>query len=357
MAYLVIGGTFAAVALLVVTGSVMMAYPRFRGRAVYTMFSVEICAIAACTGLWLHFGPFGRDKEPLLYRPVKPAEVDFKSWQECIEGLPKLIGKPVIVPKGLAAFVPHFPAWYDYGEVKKNVPSMHSLAEYLDAVARPMGMKWNYDKGRDAVVLDFTWHATGTHSNSELMSILGSTQPAQLPARISDGINDPWRAALSDLLCTPENFGEAWKVAVLSNPAGADKIFCRNVLDENGVPHLLVLGLRFATMSPGSPTAGYCLFDKSGRFEDGGIYHFGGTWSGVGNVQIDAGQKIVSHTAGSMRMSFAVEKGHFVLEEALTNGKQVELGKYPRGDDGEMLLTVDDAGPHWIPPTPIDNSP
>lgn len=245
------------------------------------------------------------------------------SWLDCLHQMEQVTGKHLVTPPDMMRFLSiHPPRWMSLSKSGGG-----TMREYLDRNARCMGMRWNYDAKKDAIVLDFDWRREDSRSDAEIMQQI-----------VSDD-RTTRESAFNVLLSKPENYADGWKVRVIGNGANGMgfpmtarlyNLYSGLLTDESGRPFLLVVNLHEPMMIPGVYYVSYYLFDEKGKFQDGGVYDAGTSWGGGGKLRWDEETKRMVHTIGGYELDFAVENSRFVLKRALENGSAYnpQLAKY-----------------------------
>jgi hypothetical protein len=296
-------------------------------------------------------------KESFLNQKLPTTWVIYRSDTELLQVLKSVVPKTFIQPEGMSVpeGLPEPKPLTNPTEAKIKRAMPHTMGcagalfgrvpgdktpftvrDYLNEAVRFIGMTWNYDATRDAVVLDFPWHVNDPRSNAELMDTLAKTVPPEdeklIETSSPDPKTDPWQAAFNTLLSKPENFPKTWQVRwkvdddfpVFEKPV---TIFSGKILDETGTSHFVILNMQtsglVANLEARWATISFYLFSGEGKFEQGGLFTAFDRW-GKTSVVLDAGQKRLSvHTdyQSGFDQVFKVEKNRLVFQEDLVGGQ------------------------------------
>ena len=302
----------------------------------------------------------GQPEDSYPDKPLGVNEVKIASLTDWKEKLQQYTGKTVVLPASISDVVTKYPAIDALvgGSIKAGGTQSNSLHGFLSASSMFTGLKWHYDPAKSAFIVNFPWEVKDERSNAELSKVLLPAKPAP----------DAWQKAFEGLCGKPENQYITWMVrwvgtrsqGGLSNGEQVCNILTGNISDDAGQPHILICNAHPAWIRPSEDIVSYYLFDANGKIEEGGVVNLGAYPSARAfalKISLEDDKSCLLCREGRVDLVFVVQKSHLVLKEKIENGKSVDPKVTDSGFLGRVVLTVDAGGPHWNPPTPIDNSP
>ncbi len=222
-----------------------------------------------------------------LDRSIETGLTKVSSYQDIIDFAGIKSGKPAEPSELLRRWIALGGKLNSYTAFGKGTSTLRS---YLDRLTMMTDLTWHYDAARDVLVFDFAWHRTDERSSSILLAEVLSSSPPPLDYGLrSHMADDTWRQAFDALISKNEDTSDAWlvrarsnaAVPILLNPGAVTHLCAGTIHDGNGQELKLVVNHQHMQMSPGEGSASYYLFDKNGKFLNGGVFSTGNRVSDV----------------------------------------------------------------------------
>jgi hypothetical protein len=289
--------------------------------------------------------------------------------------------RPVVYPAGFVDFIQteDSKSNWDKGFVlfsteRDGSPAGKTMRDYLTASFYALTLTWQYDSVRDAISTDFKWHRDDPRTNGQLLDVLlhapsSASKPLWLQlidlylratrSHSQTGWLDPhreyyfnhhkldpddsWRIAFDALLSKPENFLKVWKLRFIDDarnysvPGFVDNILAKQMLDDRGREHFLVINVQSPMINKGQGSFSYYLFDETGKFEKGGLIN-GGQDFGDDHAWLDWGKtNLTIRSNQTLRNGSYEVEASFILTEHELVLKAPPTGIYANNRMGEVL--------------------
>jgi hypothetical protein len=285
--------------------------------------------------------------DDFLDQPIGVTQYELKGYSEQLAQMEKIVSKPIIVPDGVVDFVTSINKGYfvtSTGIGAGPDASKDTKRGFLNMSCPRLGLAWNYDPSRDAIVLDFPWRRDDLRTKQQLIDCLTHSRiPQSLTKNLDPHIfyylryhklapDDTWRIAFDALLTKPDNFPNVWKLRLGEDMRStnfalmpANNMLSSKMKDAAGAEHVLVVNSQPEFSNPGPVgSISYYVFDLQGKFEQGGLCSIGyrcmdaSVWLDAAGKQLTL--RVFNNGSYQIDEKFTLTKKGLIVGDVLDNG-------------------------------------
>jgi hypothetical protein len=285
--------------------------------------------------------------DAFLDQPIGVTQYMLTGYSEQLSQMQKIVSKPIIVPDGVVDFVTRINKGYfvtSTGIGAGPDASKDTKRGFLNMSCPRLGLAWNYDPARDAIVLDFPWRRDDSRTPQQLIDFLTHSRIPRAPTEQLDpqawyymkyhwlAPDDSWRIAFDALLTKPENFPNVWKLRLGEDMRSTNfalmpvnNLLTSKMKDAEGAEHILIVNSQPEFSNPGPVgSISYYVFDLNGKFEQGGLCSIGyrcmdaSVWLDPAGKQLTL--RVFNNGSYQIDEKFALTTKGLIIGDVLDNG-------------------------------------